>query len=104
VTVPSHGLRQIYATAPAAPGEDLTARRVEVVQLAPGGAVRVSSREAVQIPGGRRVDRVAITQYAVPVLGTGWLALLTGTTGVPGLVAAVERVTGAIAESLSFGP
>jgi hypothetical protein len=98
------GLRRFYATAPAAAGEDLTARRVEVVQLAAGGAVRVSSREAVQIPGGRRVDRVAITQYVVPVLDTGWLALLIGTTGVPALVAAVETVTDEVAESLSFGP
>jgi hypothetical protein len=97
-------LRQIYATAPPASGEDLTARRVEVVQLAAGGAVRVSSREAVQIPGGRRVDGVAITQYVVPVLDTGWLALLTGTTGVPALVAGVEAVTDAMAESLGFGP
>jgi NADPH-dependent ferric siderophore reductase len=40
----------------------------------------------------------------VPVLDTGWLALLTGTTGVPALAAAVETVTDAVAESLSFGP
>jgi hypothetical protein len=67
-------------------------------------AVRVSSREAVQIPGGRCVDGVAIIQYVVPVLDTGWLALLTGTIGVPALEAAVETVTDAVAESLSFGP
>jgi hypothetical protein len=97
-------LREVYAQAPPAAGEDIAARRVEVVDLRVGGAVRVSTREAVELSTGVRVSGVTMTQYVVPVLHTGWLALLTAATGVPALAAGVEEVIDTMAASLRFEP
>jgi hypothetical protein len=103
--IPSLGaLHQVYVREPAAPGQDAEARRVEVVTLPSGGAVKVSTRETVELPTGARVDGVAVVQYVVPVLATGWLALLTTTTGVPALADGVSEVADAMAASLRFEP
>jgi hypothetical protein len=77
---------------------------VEVVTLGAGGAVKVSTRETVELPTGVRVDGVAMVQYVVPVLATGWLALLTTTTGVPALAEGVSEVADTMAASLRFEP
>ena len=71
---------------------------------APGGGSRWRSAEAGPTlrPGGAQVDGATVIQYVVPVVDTGWLALLTGTTATPALRAGVEEVTDAIAASLRF--
>lgn len=97
-------LYEVYARAPAAAGEDAATRRVEVVDLPAGGAVKVSTRETVELPTGARVHGVAVIQCIVPVLTTGWLALITATTGVPALVAGLEEVAATMAASLRFEP
>jgi hypothetical protein len=43
-----------------------------------------------------------VTQYLVPVLDTGWLAVITTTTANPELAAAVEEVGDEMAVSLVF--
>ena len=96
------GLRRVYARAAASPGEDLTARRVELVELPAGGAVKVVSREPVRVPGTKKARPVSMTQYLVPVLDTDWLAVITTTTGNPPLSAGVEEVADGMARSLSF--
>lgn len=98
------GLRQVYLRAPGSPGEDRRARRVEVVDLPSGGAVKVASRETAPVPTLAKVRSVAVTQYLVPVPHDGWLAVITATTGVPALEAGVEEVADAMAASLSFQP
>jgi hypothetical protein len=103
--IPSLGaLREVYARAPAGAAQDAAARRVEVVTLHAGGAVKVSTRETVELPTGVRVDGVAMVQYVVPVLATGWLALLTTTTGAPALAEGVSEVADTMAASLRFEP
>jgi hypothetical protein len=103
--IPSlRALSEVYAREPAKADENTGARRVQVVSLPAGGAVKVSTRETVELPTGLRVDGVAMFQYVVPVLATGWLALLTTTTGVPGLAGGVSEVADAMAASLHFEP
>ena len=97
-------LYEVYARAPARAEEDRRMRRVEVVDLPAGGAVRVSTRETVELPTGARAHGVAITQYVIPVRSTGWLALITTTTGTPALAAGVEEVATSLAASLRFAP
>ena len=53
------------------------------------------------VPGVRPVN---VTQYFVPVLDTNWLAVITATTGTPGLAEGVEIVADGMAESLEFRP
>jgi len=96
------GLRQVYLRAPASPGEDMAARRVEGVQLPVGGAVKVVTREPVTVPGTTRRQSVDMIQYFVPVLATDWLAVLTATTGDLPLAAGVEEVADGMATSLSL--
>lgn len=100
--IPVEGLRQAYAQAPPSTGEDPAHRRVEAVRVSAGGAVKVVTRETMQVPmvaGPRPVD---ITQYFVPVLDTPWLAVITTTTGQPDLAPGVEQVADGMAESLAF--
>jgi hypothetical protein len=95
------GLAHLHLLAPAAPGEDLAARRVEIVELPARGGVKVATRELVALPGDDS-RQAWVTQYLVPVLDTGWLAVITTTTGQPELAAAVEDVGDAMAASLHF--
>src|SRR5467141_2695974 len=102
--IPLEGLRQVYAQAPPGRGEDVRQRRVEVVALSAGGGVKVASREEMEVPMVPGVRPVNVTQYFVPVLGTDWLAVITATTGTPGLAEGVEIVADGMAESLEFRP
>ena len=96
------GLRDVYARAPASPGEDLRQRRVDIVGLPVGGAVKVTTREAGVPPPGLPPVASAVTQYLVPVLDTGWLAVITTSTGNAELAPGVEQVADLVATSLVF--
>lgn len=85
------GLRQVYLRAPESPGEDRRARRVELVDLPSGGAVKVASKETAPVPTLAKVRSVAVTQYLVPVPHDGRLAVITATTGVPARRQASKR-------------
>ncbi|MGH2731801.1 MAG: hypothetical protein ACRDJF_00895 [Actinomycetota bacterium] len=100
--IPLAGLQEVYARAPAAPGESLAERRVETVEIGVGGALKVSTRETVQLPSMAAARPVAITQYFVPVLDTDWLAVITATTGNRPLEPGVEEVADTMAASLAF--
>ena len=95
------GLAHMYLLAPAAPGEDLAARRVDIVELPAGGGVKVATRELAALPTGES-RQAWVTQYLVPVLSTGWLAVITTSTGHPELAPAVEDIGDEIAASLHF--
>lgn len=96
------GLRQIYLRAPESPGEDLAERKVEHVTLPAGSAVKVTSRELVHVPAVKKQQRMALTQYVVPVLDTDWLALITTSTANSALASGVEEVAAGAAASLDF--
>lgn len=96
------GMRQVFLRAPAAIGEEVAARRVERVELPSGPAVKTMSRETAPVLTLTRVRLVSMTQYLVPVPRGGWLAVITTTTGLRELEAAVEAVGDAMANSLTF--
>lgn len=100
--IPLVGLHQVYSRAPASPGEDLDARRVEIKELPAGEAVKVATRETMQLPTLAELRPVALTQYFVPVLDTNWLAVITTTTGNPPLEPGVEEIADTMAKSLTF--
>ncbi|MGH8907529.1 MAG: hypothetical protein ACRD0K_13635 [Egibacteraceae bacterium] len=100
--IPLAGLREAYARAPASSGENLSERRVETVEIGLGGAVKVSTREIMQLPMIAEARRVAVTQYFVPVLDTEWLSVITTTTGDRALESGVEEVADTMAASLTF--
>ena len=100
--IPLAGLREVYARAPASPGETMVARRVEVVELPAGGAVKVATKDTVRVPTTNRLQPVSVTQYFVPVLQTDWLAVITATTGNPDLGPGTEEVADGMAASLTF--
>lgn len=102
--IPVEGLREVYASAPAAPGEDLDSRRVEVVELAAGSGVKLATLERMRLPSMTEARPVTVTQYFVPVLDTDWLAVITATTGNPPLSAGVEEVADTMAATLAFDP
>jgi hypothetical protein len=95
--VPLDGLAAVYRDAPPAAGEDRNARRIEVVDLLAGGSVKVVTGEALA-----GAPAVAVTQYFVPVAETGWLAVITGTTGEVALGPSLEAVIDEVAASLTF--
>ncbi len=100
--IPVEGLREVYLKAPAGPGEDVDQRRVEVVELAAGGGVKVVTRETLALPGLAEALPVSLTQYLVPVLDTEWLAVITASTGDAALAPGVEEVADAMAATLGF--
>ena len=100
--IPLAGLREVYARALASPGETMAARRVEVVELPAGGAVKVATTDTVRVPVTNRLQPVTVTQYFVPVLQTDWLAVITATTGNPALAPGTEEVADGMAASLKF--
>ena len=102
--IPVEGLRQIYASARAGTGEDVDERRVDIIDLPAGGAVKVVSRETLPLPGLPEPRPVAATQYLVPVLDTDWLAVITATTGNAALAPGVEEVADGMAATLAFVP
>jgi hypothetical protein len=95
---------ETFARAPSAPGEDLRARRARRVAVEAGDAITVATLETQVVPGGGGRRRVALTQWFVPVLDTGWLAVITTATPVLRLAAAVEDVGAAAVASLRFDP
>ena len=95
------GLAHTYLLSPPAPGEDLAARRVEMVELPAGGGVKVATSEFVPLSTDE-AHPAWVTQYLVPVLDTGWMAVITTTTGHAELAGAVEEVADAMAASLRF--
>ena len=102
--IPVEGLREIYLRAPAGPGEDVDARRVEVVELAAGAGVKVVTRETLAPPGVGGPRPVRLIQYLVPVLDTEWLAVITASTGNAALEPGVEEVADDMAATLRFTP
>ncbi len=102
--IPVAGLREVYARAEPMPGEDFGARRVQVVQLPAGEAVRLSTRQTMAVPGAREPQRLSLTQYFVPVPTTDWLAAITTATPNPPLAAAVAEVAEGMAASLVARP
>lgn len=102
--LPIDGVARVATEAPAELGEDRSERLVEMVRLPTGPAVRVASARATAVPGTDAVPTMAQTQHLVPVLDTGWLALLTTSTANPSLVAGVDEVADQMAESLAFTP
>lgn len=96
------GLREVYARAPASPGEDLDARRVEIVELDLRRGVKVATRERMQLPTMTEAQPAAVMQYFIPVLDSDWLAVITATTGNPPLAPGVEEVADGMAGSLTF--
>lgn len=102
--IPVAGLREVYRRAPASPGEDAAARRVEEVTLPAGVGVKVATRQTMRLPGLPESRPVALTQYFVPVLASNWLAVVTASTGNPPLAAGVEEVADGMAASLRFIP
>ena len=81
--------------------EQDAARRVDIVELPTGGGVKVATSELVVLPTGEAAP-AWVTQYLVPVFDTGWLAVITTTTGNADLAAAVEEVGDGMAASLRF--
>lgn len=96
------GLREVFAQAPAAVGEERAARRVERRELPSGPAVKVVSKETARVPTLATLRLVAVVQHFVPVQHDGWLAVITVTTGVRELETGIEAVADAMAESLTF--
>jgi hypothetical protein len=96
------GLRETYARAPASRGEDLRQRRVDIVGLPVGRAVKVATREAGVPRAGLTPVASSVTQYLVPVLDTDWLAVITTSTGNMELAPGVEQVADLVATSLVF--
>jgi hypothetical protein len=64
----------------------------------------MATREEMELPMVPGVRPVNVTQYFVPVLDTDWLAVITATTGTPGLAEGVEIVADGMARSLEFRP
>lgn len=102
--IPVEGLREVYARAPAGPGEDVDRRRVEVVELEAGGGVKLVTSEALALPGLAQPQPVRLIQYLVPVLETEWLAVITASTGNAALQPGVEQVVDDMAATLRFTP
>lgn len=100
--IPVEGLREVYARAPAGPGEDVAQRRVEVVGLGAGAGVKVVTNETVALPALTEPRQATAIQYLVPVLDTDWLAVITATTGNEALVPGVEEVADGMAATLAF--
>jgi hypothetical protein len=100
--VPLEGLRRVYAQAPADTGEDPSARRVEVIELPAGGAVKVTTTQAAPVPSTDLTRPAQLIQYIAPAGDTGWLAFITATTAIPELVKGVESVAEGVATSLRF--
>ncbi len=96
------GLYEVHTRTTAAPGEDLTARRVQLTDLPTGGAVKVTTRETLHLPTLPEPHPVALTQYFIPVLDTDWLAVITTSTANSPLEPGVEQVADHMAKSLTF--
>ncbi len=100
--IPVAGLREVYARAPRKAGEDLARRRVDMVELPAGGAVRLATQRPMRRYGMSGPGTIYVTQYFVPVLETDWLAVVTTTTGNPLLRPNLDVVADGMARSLCF--
>ena len=98
------GLRQYFADEDPGPGEDATARSVDVVALPGGQAVRTRSRQRLPVPLTSHRQDTVIVQHLLPVPepATDWLAVLTMST--PDIAGADEftALAGRVAASLEF--
>lgn len=102
--IPVEGLREVYARAAPAAGEDPERRRVETVELPAGSGVKLATLEHIRLPAMTDARPVAVTQYFIPVLDTDWLAVITATTGNAPLFGGVEEVADTMAATLAFHP
>ncbi len=100
--IPLAGLREVYVRAPRKAGEDLARRRVDIVELPAGGAVKLVSRRPMRLHPMSGPGVLHVTQYFVPVLATDWLAVITTSTGHAALAPNLEEVADAMARSLCF--
>lgn len=98
--IPVAGLHAVFAGAPADPDEDAAHRRVDVVGLPGGNAVKLTTRRTMRLPGMTEAAAAAVTQYFVPVPSTDWLAVVTTGTGTLELAPAIEEVADEMAASL----
>lgn len=98
------GLRTYFAEEDPAPGEDLAARRVDVLPLPRGEAVRVRNTQLLPVPLTSRRQQTLIIQHLIPVPDPAarWLAVLTMST--PDLAGADDFAVLAdrVATSLDF--
>lgn len=100
--IPLAGLREVYVRAPRKAGEDLARRRVDIVELPAGGAVKLSTRRPMRRHPMSGPAVLNVTQHFVPVLDTEWLAVITTTTGNAVLAPNLEEVADGMARSLCF--
>jgi hypothetical protein len=96
------GLRTYFAEEDPGPGEDLAARRVEVLRYPRGEVVRVRNVQQLPIPLTSHRQPTLIVQHLIPVPepAAGWLAVLTMSTpdlaGADEFDALADRVAGSL--------
>lgn len=89
----------------ASPGADelVQHRRVDLVALSGGTALRLRGREQARVPGSTTRREVMLHQFFVPVANSTWLAVVTATTGLLQLGDAVGQAAMHVAGSLRAG-
>jgi hypothetical protein len=95
-------LARFFAEEEPAPGEDVEARRVDLVDLPAGPAVRIGSSVLAPVPESSRRQRVAVNQVVMPVPGSPWLAVLVVSTPNLGLAGRFATMADEVARSLEF--
>jgi hypothetical protein len=83
-------------------GEDVRARLVDRVDLPATPAVRVRSSMLVPVPESSHRQRVAVTQYYVPVPDTAWLGVITVSTPNLALAGVLTDLADRVAASLEY--
>jgi hypothetical protein len=96
------GLAVLLVEAEPDDGEDPRARVVDRVDLPASPAVRVRSSMLVPVPESARRQRVAVTQYYVPVPDTAWLGALTVSTPNLALAGVMADLADRVAVSLEY--
>ncbi|MEN3358606.1 MAG: hypothetical protein V7637_2588 [Mycobacteriales bacterium] len=95
-------LARYFADEEPADGEFPQMRAVELVDLPAGPAVRVRTSLLAPVPETSRRQRVAITQFVVPVPGSSWLGVLVVSTPNLALADVFARLADDAAQSLRF--
>lgn len=96
------GLAMLLAEADPDDGEDVRARLVDRVDVPATPAVRVRSSLLAPVPESSRRQRVALTQYYLPVPDTAWLGVLTVSTPNLALAGVLADLADRIAASLEY--